>query len=86
MAKYDALREHLRRQRRSVVTLTLPEISQTIPGGLPPSAYRYLAWWSNESAGSHVQARGRLDAGYAVAFLDVDAGTVTFEALPGARL
>lgn len=85
MAKYDALRDHLRRQRRAVVTLTLAEIGEAIPGGLPASAYRHRAWWSNETAGSHVQARGWLDAGYAVASVNVAAGTVTFEALPGGR-
>ncbi len=85
MAKYDALRNHLRRQRRPVVTLTLAEISGVIPGGLPGSAYRYRAWWSNETAGSHVQVRAWLDAGYAVASVDVAAGRVAFEALPEGR-
>lgn len=80
MVKYDALRDHLRRQQRAVVTLTLAEVGEAIPGGLPASAYRYRAWWSNETAGSHVQARGWLDAGYAVAAVSFADGTVTFEA------
>jgi hypothetical protein len=84
MAKYDALGDHLQRQRHAVVTLTLTEVGEAVPGGLPASAYRYRAWWSNETAGSHVQARAWLDAGYAVAAVNFDAGTVTFEALPGA--
>jgi hypothetical protein len=82
MAKYDALREHLRRQRGAVVTLTLSEIAEAVPGGLPQSAYRYRAWWSNEAAGTHVQARAWLDAGFAIASVDLVDATVTFEALP----
>lgn len=81
VAKYDGLRDLLRRERRSAVTLTLAQISDAVPGGLPSSAHRHRAWWSNEAAGSHVQARGWLDAGYAVTAVNLSAGTVTFQPL-----
>jgi hypothetical protein len=31
--------------------------------GLPPSAHRHRAWWSNERKGNHVQAAAWLEAG-----------------------
>lgn len=81
MAKYDGPRDLLRRERRSVVTLTLARLSDAVPGGLPSSAHRHHAWWSNETAGSHVQARSWPDAGYTVTTVNLYAGSVTFERL-----
>jgi hypothetical protein len=65
MAKYDALREHLDRHS-SAFTMSFSDIADLVPGGLPPSAFKYSAWWSNENNGPHVQARAWLDAGYRV--------------------
>jgi len=81
VVKYDRLRDLLRRERRPAVTLTLAQISDAVPDGLPSSAHRYRAWWSNETAGSHVQARGWLDAGYIATAVNLSAGTVAFERL-----
>lgn len=86
MAKYDDLRDHLKRQQGPACTLTMAKISGVPTGGLASSAYRHRAWWSNETEGSHVQARGWLDPGYAVAAVDLAVGAVTFGRLePGPR-
>ncbi len=37
-----------------------------IVGGLPASARRYSAWWSNEREGTQVQAHAWMDAGWRV--------------------
>lgn len=62
MSKYDALRDHLRHQRGDV-RLTLEEIANIVPGGLPTSAYRYEMWWHNNDS-SHMHSRSWGDAGY----------------------
>ncbi len=81
MSKYNALRDLLRQQGRATVSLTLAEIANAVPGGLPASAHRHRAWWSNQSGSSHVQARSWLDAGYSVAGVDMAGSVVTFERL-----
>jgi hypothetical protein len=62
MSKYDVLRDHLERQS-GYVNFTLDELNALIPGGLPPSASLYEAWWNNEDA-SHHHCRSWGDAGY----------------------
>lgn len=47
--------------------MSFDEISDLVPGGLPPSAYRYDAWWNNEDGqgSTHSQSRlGWMAAGY----------------------
>ncbi|WP_349876721.1 hypothetical protein ABIH81_21670 [Micromonospora sp. HUAS YX12] len=62
MSKYDGLRDHLR-TRAGTVTYSLDEVSDLVPGGLPPSAYRYAAWWANGDR-THSHSRSWQDAGY----------------------
>ena len=42
---------------------TLDELNTLIPGGLPPSAFLYEAWWNNDDR-SHHHCRAWGDAGY----------------------
>ena len=78
MAKYDPLREHLRRQGPDSVTMTFDEVAALVPGGLPASAYAHQAWWANEASGSHTHARAWLDAGFRTRALSLTARRVTF--------
>jgi hypothetical protein len=48
------------------VRLSFAALDRIIPGGLPPSARRWKAWWQNDGDGSHVQARSRLETGYRI--------------------
>lgn len=75
MSKCDALRDHFRR-RTGEVRYTLKEISDLVPGGLPPSAYRYEAWWANGDA-SHPHSRSWGDARF-TAHPDLAHSTVRF--------
>lgn len=59
--------------------MTFADVSALLAGELPPSAYRYAEWWSNETAGSHVQARAWIQAGWRVAEVNLAAATVVFE-------
>lgn len=61
MARHEPKYEPLRRYLASAghpVSLTFDEIGRLV-GGLPPSAYRHRAWWSNSS--SHVEAHAWLE-------------------------
>jgi hypothetical protein len=58
-------------------TLSFGEIEQIIGGKLPPSSHNHREWWSNH-AGSHVQARAWLEAGWEVESVDQEAQTVRF--------
>jgi len=61
----------------SYETLSFGEIEQIIGDKLPPSAHNHREWWSNH-AGSHVQARAWLEAGWEVESVDQEARTVRF--------
>jgi hypothetical protein len=50
--------------------MSFEEITDLLPGGLPPSAYRHDRWWNNEDApeSTHSQSRlGWMAAGYTAA-------------------
>jgi hypothetical protein len=72
VSKYTALRRHLEREAGSSVEMAFVEIDDVV-GGLPASARRYSAWWSNEREGRHVQARAWIDAGWRVADVNLTA-------------
>lgn len=78
MSKYGPLRQLLQRHGQTSVEMAFDEIADIV-GGLPSSAYRHRAWWSNHR-GRHVQAAGWLDAGRAVEHVDLAAQRVRFSA------
>ncbi|WP_431882392.1 DUF7662 domain-containing protein [Micromonospora gifhornensis] len=75
MSKYDPLRDYLRR-RTGEVRCTFDQVSDLVPDGLPPSAYRYEAWWANSDR-THPQSRSWGDAGF-TAHPDLARGLVRF--------
>jgi hypothetical protein len=77
VSKYSALRRQLEREASPSVEMTFDEVDDLV-GGLPASARRYSAWWSNEREGRHVQARAWMDAGWRVENVDLTAETVRF--------
>lgn len=77
MSKYSALRRQLERESGTSVEMTFEELDKIV-GGLPASARRYSAWWSNESEGSHVQAHAWMDAGWRVGHVNLTAERVRF--------
>jgi hypothetical protein len=74
MAKYDPLRDALRRAGSSV-ELSFAEIAELV-GGLPPSAYEHRAWWSNGL--SLVQGQAWRAAGMQVDHVNLTARRVRF--------
>jgi hypothetical protein len=82
MAKYDPLREYLRKQKLDEFELTFAEMERKIGYMLPKSAGS-AQWWANtaDSDTTHVQRRAWGDAGFE-AFLIVGADRVRFRRLP----
>lgn len=79
MGKYDGLRAYLHARQGEQVRMTFDEVAAVVAGGLPPSAYRYREWWSNETSGSHVQARAWIHPGWHVTTVNLAKATVVFE-------
>lgn len=67
MSVYDPLRRELESTRERTIRLTFSEIEDILGRPLPVSAYKFSAWWGNESSrkAGHTQAMAWLDAGFA---------------------
>ena len=66
--KYTPLKNYLTAlspDQRDVM-LSFIQIERILDDKLPPSAYKYQAWWANQKKGSHVEAQAWLDAGWKV--------------------
>ena len=63
---YDPLRRTLEGVRQNAVRFTFAEIENILGRPLPASAYRFSAWWGNESSrkAGHAQAMAWLEAGF----------------------
>lgn len=93
VAKYDALRDYLRNlpsvQRR--VTIGFRRLEELLGEPLPPSAYRYEAWWLGGPAPvgkarawrNQVQEQAWRAAGWTVDEVDLVLQNVTFRRLAG---
>ncbi len=79
MAKYDPLRNYLRRQKLDALELTFVEIERKI-GYMLPNGARMPQWWNNatESSNISVQNRAWRDAGFDAALV-LGADRVRFE-------
>jgi hypothetical protein len=66
MSVYDPLRRKLESVRKRTVRLSFSEIEALLGRPLPASAYKFSAWWGNESSrrAGHTQAMSWLDAGF----------------------
>lgn len=75
MSKYDGIKDLLR-GRAEPIELSLDELGEMLPGGLPSSASRHFAWWSNNDD-THVQSKAWSSAGFS-AEPDLATRTVRF--------
>lgn len=78
MSKYDPIETFLTRCGKKFLTLDFSAISEMVSGGLPASAHKHSAWWSNEVDGQHTQARSWMEAGFRTENLDLEQKKVSF--------
>lgn len=84
MSKYEALGRYLKESPQSKITMPFGLIDDLV-SGLPPSARKYHAWWSNKWSGRQVQSRAWTRAGWRVHAVDLTAERVTFTKSFGVR-
>jgi len=78
MSKYRALADFFQAQTADELPVSFKEVEDIIGAPLPSSAYRYPAWWANDSS-SHVQAQAWLAAGYEAKDVDIAAKKLVFK-------
>ena len=84
MSKYVPLTAHLRGSGQVSVSMTFETIERIVGVKLPPSAYKYRAWWSNNPTNS-VITHAWLEAGYKTANVDMPGRKLVFrKCLPDA--
>ena len=80
--KYTMLAKFLEQAPEGPLELTFDDLATLVPGGLPSSAYRHRAWWSNGAAdNAHDQAQAWLAAGRTVTSVDLETRRVCFSAV-----
>ena len=77
MSKYEPLADHLRGSGQTALPMTFSEIEKIIGSGLPASAFRHRAWWSNNPSNS-VITYAWLKAGYKTAKVDMPGRRLVF--------
>lgn len=71
--KYYALEKYLDKQEGTKLILTFAEIESILEEPLPPSAYKYTAWWSN---GGDAEAEAWLNADFKIDEVKLGEGVV----------
>ncbi len=84
MSKYEPLMAHLRASGRASVPISFDGIERIVGVKLPPSAYKYRAWWSNNPTNS-VITHAWLDAGYKTANVDMAGRKLVFRKSSGSE-
>ena len=62
MNKYFSFYKYFTELKEEETTISFEDIEEILLTGLPPSAYKFKAWWGNDAY--HVQARAWVDAGW----------------------
>lgn len=77
MNKYEPLTRYLQSVPGQKHHLTFEQVENIIVGKLPPSAYKYRAWWSNNPQG-HVMAQAWVNAGWESSDVDMEGRKLVF--------
>lgn len=78
MSKYQLLATHLHQSGQDSIAMTFAKIERIVGTKLPPSAFKYRAWWSNNPMNS-VITRAWLDAGYKTENVDMSRRKLIFK-------
>jgi hypothetical protein len=79
LSRYQPLADFLASQKANEWLATFADIEERLGFRLPESAYKYPAWWANQSNGGHSQTRGWRSVGWRTTALDLDRKRVRFE-------
>jgi hypothetical protein len=82
MSTYQALADRLAARKDDSWEASFAELEQILGRPLPPSAYRYNAWWANQTGPGHSQTHGWRSVGWKTAKLDLERRRVRFERAP----
>jgi hypothetical protein len=79
MSRYEPLAQFLAAKKSDTWDATFEEIEARLGAGLPKSAYKYPAWWANQTGPGHSQTRGWRSVGWRTCDLDLEGRRVRFE-------
>jgi hypothetical protein len=82
MSRYEPLQRYLAGRHEARWTATFDQIEKILGSPLPSSAFKYPAWWANQSGSGHIQSAAWQRAGWRTARLDLERRRVDFERLP----
>ncbi len=79
MSRYEPLAQFLAAKKTDSWEASFDEIEKRIGASLPRSAYKYPAWWANQTGPGHTQTRGWRSVGWRTCDLDLERQRVRFE-------
>ena len=79
MSRYEPLAQFLAAKKGNAWDASFDEIERRLGVALPQSAYKYPAWWANQSGPGHSQTRGWRSVGWRTCDVDVEQRRVRFE-------
>jgi hypothetical protein len=79
MSRYEPLAQFLTAQKANRWDATFEEIEARLGAPLPKSAYKYPAWWANQTGPGHSQTQGWRSVGWRTCDLDLEGRRVGFE-------
>ena len=79
MSRYEPLAQFLAGKKADTWEASFEEIEKRLGAPLPRSAYKYPAWWANQTGPGHSQTRGWRSVGWRTCDLDLERRRVRFE-------
>ena len=79
MSRYEPLAQFLAAKKADSWDASFQDIEDRLGAPLPKSAYKYPAWWANQTGPGHSQTRGWRSVGWRTRDLDLEGRRVRFE-------
>jgi hypothetical protein len=79
MSRYEPLAQFLAGKKADSWEATFQEVEAQLGAALPMSAYKYPAWWANQTGPGHSQTHGWKSVGWRTCDLDLKGRRVRFE-------
>jgi hypothetical protein len=79
MSRYQPLADFLDGKKELEWNATFAEVEAQLGFPLPDSAYKYPAWWANQTGAGHSQTKGWRSVGWKTRDLDLERKRIRFE-------